>query len=534
MMNTSGSIEKLPGPTVAKSSYVAFEQSFKSGSKAVALWKRSGTFKLLAHVISDVVAFHISIIFAYAASLIIKTIVKPLYPHPSLESALSLYSFMFMVPLVIVLLFCQSKGHYSKFKGAWDELGEFWTVCLTVLGLTIACLYLFKFEFSRAWLLSSWVGILVSVPVCRMITKKILIGQGKWFTPTLVIGSGGNALEAAIAIESDANLGFKVTSLVDVNALAGTDGQCNSTHKIASKLVFDPIKKIERSFNVVYSTSELKKRFSEDQHPYIVIALEASEFSKHQNLVDELLLRRRNISVIPSIKGMPLMNMEISPIFRHETLHLKVSSNLSNWSAKILKRSFDIFVSLVLLILLSPVFLALGIAIKTDGGSAFYGQSRVGRYGKVFKCWKFRSMCNDSEFVLKRVLDSDPKLRAEYSQTEKLKNDPRITPVGEFIRKYSIDELPQLFSVLVGEMSLVGPRPVREDELFEKYGQYSSFYLSTPPGITGLWQVSGRNELEYKTRVDLDSWYVRNWSLWGDFKIVMITISVVLKGEGAY
>ena len=180
------------------------------------------------------------------------------------------------------------------------------------------------------------------------------------------------------------------------------------------------------------------------------------------------------------------------------------------------------------------MLLVVSALIKSDGGSVFFSQRRAGFKGNTFGCLKFRSMCSDSDEVLERLLASDDELRKEYLETQKLKDDPRITRIGKIIRKYSIDELPQLFNVLLGQMSLVGPRPVRPDELLSHYGESADIYKSSPPGITGLWQVSGRNDLDYQTRVRLDAWYVRNQNFWGDLKLIGKTVGVILKGEGAY
>jgi undecaprenyl-phosphate galactose phosphotransferase len=151
----------------------------------------------------------------------------------------------------------------------------------------------------------------------------------------------------------------------------------------------------------------------------------------------------------------------------------------------------------------------------------------------MFGCLKFRTMVPDADGVLRRLLEVDPRARAEWERDFKLKDDPRITPIGDFLRRTSLDELPQLWNVLKGEMSLVGPRPIIEEEV-ERYGDQVGYYLETRPGITGLWQISGRNNIGYDDRVALDSWYVRNWSIWYDLVILVKTIAVVLRGKGAY
>ncbi|HCN8764897.1 TPA: sugar transferase, partial [Escherichia coli] len=158
---------------------------------------------------------------------------------------------------------------------------------------------------------------------------------------------------------------------------------------------------------------------------------------------------------------------------------------------------------------------------------------RIGKGGKIFKCLKFRSMVTNSKEVLEDLLSKDIQAKQEWEATFKLKNDPRITKIGHFLRRTSLDELPQLFNVLKGEMSLVGPRPIITAEL-EKYNDEVAYYLLSKPGMTGLWQVSGRSDVDYETRVYLDTWYVKNWSMWNDIAILFKTIGVVLKKDGAY
>ncbi|EOJ2904138.1 sugar transferase, partial [Klebsiella pneumoniae] len=207
--------------------------------------------------------------------------------------------------------------------------------------------------------------------------------------------------------------------------------------------------------------------------------------------------------------------------------------NLAKWSSRILKRTFDIVGALGIILLLSPLLIYISRKVRKDGGTAIYGHERVGKGGKPFKCLKFRSMVVNSKEVLEELLANDPEVKAEWDATFKLKNDPRITSIGHFLRRTSLDELPQLFNVLKGEMSLVGPRPIITAEL-ERYNDEVDYYLLSKPGMTGLWQVSGRSDVDYDTRVYLDAWYVKNWSMWNDIAILFKTINVVLKKDGAY
>jgi len=189
--------------------------------------------------------------------------------------------------------------------------------------------------------------------------------------------------------------------------------------------------------------------------------------------------------------------------------------------------------ALILLAMLSPLMLIVAWLIwRRDGAPIFFGHYRVGLDGRLFRCLKFRSMLLDADRALADLLRDDPAARAEWERDQKLTNDPRITPVGHFLRKTSLDELPQLFNVLRGEMSLVGPRPITVGEL-PRYGRARWHYLSVRPGITGLWQVSGRNNTSYEERVALDRRYVEQRSMAGDVGILLKTVRVVLLREGA-
>jgi Undecaprenyl-phosphate galactose phosphotransferase WbaP len=212
---------------------------------------------------------------------------------------------------------------------------------------------------------------------------------------------------------------------------------------------------------------------------------------------------------------------------------LAARNNLTRPVPRLVKRLLDIAGSLTLLVVLAPLLAYLYWEIRRGGAAPIFGHVRVGLHGREFRCLKFRTMVPDADDVLKKLLDTDPGARAEWERDFKLKDDPRITPVGHFLRRTSLDELPQLWNVLKGEMSLVGPRPILEEEL-GRYGDQVDYYLEVRPGITGLWQISGRNNTGYEDRVALDSWYVRNWSLWYDLVILVKTVSVVLRREGAY
>lgn len=198
------------------------------------------------------------------------------------------------------------------------------------------------------------------------------------------------------------------------------------------------------------------------------------------------------------------------------------------------KRSFDITAAALALILFSPIFLMIAALVKfSDNGPIFYGHRRIGHNGRTFRCLKFRTMAVNGDEILRNYLKANPQAAEEWRATRKLKVDPRVTVVGSVLRKLSLDELPQLINILRGEMSVVGPRPVVDEEL-NLYDSFAAFYLRTRPGLTGLWQISGRNDVSYESRIAYDTQYVQNWSLIGDFAIIARTIPAVCLARGSY
>lgn len=213
---------------------------------------------------------------------------------------------------------------------------------------------------------------------------------------------------------------------------------------------------------------------------------------------------------------------------------IMIEDKLLQPSSQLVKRVADVGISVAALIVGMPFLLALAAWVKiTSPGPLFYGHQRIGKNGAPFKAWKFRSMCVNADQVLQETLKDNPELQAEWAATQKLQNDPRVSSSGRFLRKTSLDELPQLWNVLKGEMSLVGPRPIVTSEV-EKYSTTFDNYLRVTPGVTGFWQVSGRNLTTYDKRVELDDYYVKNWSLFFDLYILVRTVKTVVFREGAF
>ncbi len=296
-------------------------------------------------------------------------------------------------------------------------------------------------------------------------------------------------------------------------------------------------------------------------HPALIIDSSAKEISEYKNIPiyppsDELhnQIKSHNIkqAIICDYKGDMTYIMSAyrytTTVSKHQAFFTNTQqlkdiggiigfASIHNLTFKrnlFLKRLIDIAAIVLTLPLVLPIMILLGILTKlTSKGPIFYGHKRIGKNGKEIKCWKFRSMCVNSQEILEEILATDPVRRAEWEKDRKFIDDPRVTKFGKFLRKTSLDELPQLFNILFGQMSLVGPRPVTEPELI-KYGEYKDYVLSVSPGLTGMWQVSGRSDTGYEERITYDTYYIQNWSIWLDIWILIKTVWVVLVGKGAY
>ncbi len=196
------------------------------------------------------------------------------------------------------------------------------------------------------------------------------------------------------------------------------------------------------------------------------------------------------------------------------------------------KRAFDVLACCLLILILLPLLAVIAVIVRLDGGPALFRHRRIGADGRAFMCLKFRSMKQDGDALLAALFELEPVAEAEWRQTQKLRNDPRVTPIGRLLRKTSFDELPQLFNVIMNDMSLVGPRPITAEEAV-RYGGMMRYYCASKPGITGLWQVSGRSSTSYERRIELDVAYVQNWTFRKDLVILAKTIPAVLSREGA-
>lgn len=418
---------------------------------------------------------------------------------PSVSIHASLVEFGLIMSGMVAWL--SANSHYHKRQPFWGMLRQ----VMLATGAAILCNgfieYAVKTDTSRALVIGTWLLFPLLLLLTRLAAIWLLQALGVWTIRIVVVGDGPDAARAVAALTSEARLGYEIVGEIGAEVLS-----------------------------LPYSSGrELLNRFGAH---LLVLASAPAKYRAGRGLEAELVRERTPFAVMPQTQGLPLLASEQTYFSEHGLLMMSFWKGDAQMLARLGKLVIDVTVAGMLLILLTPLMLAVAVAVRLDGGPAFYAHTRLGAGRRRFGCLKFRSMRTDSAAVLQHVLLTDPAQAAEWAATQKLRNDPRITRVGRVLRATSLDELPQLFNVLRLEMSLVGPRPIVDDEV-SHYGADIAYYDQARPGLTGLWQVSGRSDVDYPRRVQLDVSYVRNWTLWHDFAILYRTLPAVLRRTGA-
>ena len=363
---------------------------------------------------------------------------------------------------------------------------------------------------SRLLAFGGFAGLALTAPFVRHFAKRGIMKLGLWGKPVMILGAGETGGRVVSALLKERGLGFVPAAVFDDRA--PEEGNVSG---------------------VPYGGTLEDAEWAAQLYGIdtAIVAMPRADRSRLGEIIDWAGLRFGRVVVVPElgeVTNSTVVARDLAGIFGVE-----IKQNLLNPSARRAKRALDLFGAIVGGAAISPLLLAIAVLVRLDSpGPAFYGQHRQGTGGGTFRCWKFRTMCLDAEKALEEYLQDDPVLRAEWEHDQKLRDDPRVSRVGRFLRRTSLDELPQLWNVLRGEMSLVGPRPIVEAEI-PRYDAMYDLYLRVTPGISGLWQVSGRNDTNYEERVALDAYYVRNWSVWLDLVILARTISAVFHGHGA-
>ena len=412
------------------------------------------------------------------------------------------------------LSYFSHKGHYTWRSPWWQQVRQVLrlAVILCFVSLLVTVITAPDGVLNFYWIPMYWgLGSLLLLTF-RWVGRAFLKRHQHWDIPTVLIGGSSNVAETIFALRSELFLSYQIQKIV---LLDYTPEKAQEIHTL---------------FGDIPVTGEM----GEICHRSMVI-LCPDQYSEEfmRDTVAQIRAVGARFAISPPTGGFSFYGLQTQSFFGHRIVLLESRIRIRTLWGRVSKMAMDKVGAVVALILFSPLFVILALKIRKDGGPVFYAQTRIGKDGQKFKCLKFRSMIHNADKVLQDYLDSNPEAKAEYARDFKLKNDPRITPVGHILRRTSLDEIPQFINVLKGDMSLVGPRPVVEAET-AYYGDKLGHYLSVRPGVTGLWQVSGRNDVSYDQRVALDVWYVENWSLWNDIVIILKTIYVVSVRKGAY
>lgn len=365
---------------------------------------------------------------------------------------------------------------------------------------------------SRLLLVLVFLGLLVFAPLVHYGAKWCLKETGIWGKPVVVLSYKATGTDIVGALKADWDLGYDPVAVVDFR-LDMLEGSLESEeHQQALSEVVD-----------------LSRRHGIDTAIFAMPYIRREQLAK---LVKLASLSFRHVLVIPNLNG--ITNSAVMARNLAGTFAVEIKHNLLNpWALRI-KRTMDLCATVIGGALLLPFLLLLTLLVYLEsGGPIFFEDRRMGRDGKLFSCIKFRTMVPDAESLLQRVLEDDEELRREYFKYHKLRDDPRVTRIGRFLRKTSLDELPQLWNVLRGEMSLIGPRPYLPRES-EEIGVTQGEILRVPPGMSGPWQVSGRSRSSFEDRVRMDDQYVHDWSVWLDIVLLARTVKTVALDRGAY
>ncbi|HWR38237.1 MAG TPA: undecaprenyl-phosphate galactose phosphotransferase WbaP [Patescibacteria group bacterium] len=472
--------------------------------------KRSAVLAIL--LVTDYIAVVAAIWMAYT----LREYVIPaiFFTKPFMQSPLGIYEIV-VIPLAVIF-FMNFDGLYVRRMPLWQQTEKIFKVSLYAILIILMVMYFTETvkQLSRIYMALVWLFCFVFLALGRYFVKKAMIAANIWQIPAVIVGAGKTAEMLLGAFAQDAGVGYKVVGLIeDKNALPD---------------VFDNIP-------VLGTFADAEQAIYCSGVKDVIIAAPGLPRESLVNLVYRLQPYVNNITFIPDLFGIPVGDIGVETLFNEKTVLLTIKNNLSNGYSLAVKRVFDIVFSLVGLVVIFPLLTLIVLLIRLDSpGSPVFVAKRMGKKGVPFDCYKFRTMHANSDEILEQYLSTNSEALSEWNEFAKLKTyDPRVTRYGAFLRKYSLDELPQIINVLKGEMSLVGPRPYLPREK-ERMGYYVETILCTSPGITGLWQVSGRNEISFEGRLALDCWYVRNWSVWLDLILLFRTIKVVTKKGGAY
>ena len=402
---------------------------------------------------------------------------------PEHDIPIDRYINFYQIYVIVIFIFA--------YEGIYTQRYDFWHETRLILkAITLSAILIFAYlamtksieNYSRLVIGISFIIMVILVPLSKIALKKILYNLKIWHKKAKIYGDDSFLIKE---IYGNSYLGY--------------------------------IKAEDDNFSTIFINSKSDKPID------------------LKNLIEKEIKLRKEVIFTPILDDYDLTHSQIYELSNTRTNLIVYKNRLKVWYLRLLQTIFNYTLVMLFLPILLPLIIIITIAIKLESkGSPFFIHYRVGEGGKAIPVIKFRSMYCDAKERLDKLLESDCKIKEEWEKCFKLKDDPRVTKVGKFLRKTSLDELPQILNVMAGHMNFVGPRPVIQEEIDSYYKEGAQYYKMVKPGITGLWQVSGRSDTDYDFRVKIDKWYVLNWSLWLDIVILFKTVKVVLKRDGAY
>ena len=420
----------------------------------------------------------------------------------------------FWIPLVFIA-FLGIAQTYTKMQPILETVRQIFYAVLYALITCILALYFMEASMlaSRLYVVLFGVLALFNIYVVRYVLLKVLKTTNTLTKPVILIGAGKTAEIVLRFFEGDLGYRYRVVGLLDDNPISDI---------------------LPHKFLLLGKVSDAESIIRDSGIKTVIITAPGMDSERLESLVAKIQPLVRDILFVPDLMMLPLGHVGVEPFYTEKVFMLSIRNNLARRRNRLAKRVFDLVATICGGLLILPILLVLAVLVGIDNrGRIIFAHRRVGRNGKLFPCYKFQSMVPDAQERLEEYLAQNPEARKEWEESFKLTNDPRVTKLGAFLRRTSLDELPQLWNVLMGDMSLVGPRPIVTKEI-ERYGDYIREYYMVPPGITGMWQVNGRSDTTYEERVAMDTWYVRNWSVWIDLVYLFKTIKTVFTGKGAY
>lgn len=454
--------------------------------------------------------------FMIVAGISLAVIGRKLWMFPPVAESFHIRSIYIYLIAPALFLFMMCLGHcYDIALPYWDRVRNLFKAVSFSVMLTVFLMYAANVagDVSRLFILGSWIFTFVMILLGRYVLERILIAKGILKIPVIIIGAGRTAELVLQSFERHPIMHYEIVGFIDDNPVC---------------------KNLIAKYPLLGGFCDIDEIVEQTKVQHVIVCAPGLSSSRLISLVNRLELSIKNVSFVPELIGLPVANVSVQGLMEENMLLVNVQNNLARPYYRFIKRVFDILLIVGSCWISIPIMMIIGgIVWLNDPGPIFFSHIRIGRNGKTFKYYKFRTMVVNAKTKLREYLAANPEAQKEWEESYKLKNDPRITKVGHFLRKSSLDELPQLFNVLKGEMSLVGPRPIIRTEI-RKYGDYIQDFYLVRPGITGVWQVSGRSDTTYDERVRMDSWYVHNWSVWIDIVYLVKTILVVIKSKGAY